>query len=389
MTRFRRNLCSVGAMAVLLGAIVGCASEPEPVVVERVSLTGKMIVVKRQKPTQYVMTSDNKFRAHGEFQVCSGQCRAEEKVGDDVYCLIHSGKDDYWLRADDVIDFELAKNWFDGQLNDSPRSYDPFIIRAQVAMETGHPERAISDLNEAAKIKSNTPQPLFLRAKCYEMLGDFAKAQQDYERILKIETGNLKAFLGRARCLLELDQTDRALMDLDRALKVDPRNSACYVMRAQIWSKRGEHTAAQIDFQRAIESDAHAIDVYVARGQYWLSQKNFDFALADFLQALKDDSEQTTAMSHSAILLASGPNTKYRDVKKAGLLAAKACELTGRKDPLALDALATATAAAGQFDDAMRHLKAALDDPIYAKANSDTAKKKLALFKNKMPYTMD
>jgi tetratricopeptide (TPR) repeat protein len=389
MAFVRRLAWSFGAASLFL-APVGCgSSEPEVVAVERVPLTGKMVVVKRAKPKQYVATTDGKMRAHGEFKATTGSVKAEDTVDNELYCLVHSGKDDFWIKADDLVGFEESKKYFEEMLAESPRSYDAYTIRAQVAMETGHPERAVADLTEAVKVKSNATAPFFLRAASYEMLGDHAKAQLDYEKALKLEPSNMQAFLGKARCLAELGHSERALVDLDAALKFNPKSVACYVQRAQIWAGRGEHPAAQLDFDRAIEADPHSVDVFVARGQYWLTRKMFDKALADFLTALKGDGERIAALSHAATLLAAGPNVKLRDAKKAGDLAAKAVELTGRKDPAALDALAVTQAAAGQFDEAIKNQKAALEDPVYVKHHGELAKKKLALYGSKLPYTVE
>ncbi len=60
------------------------------------------------------------------------------------------------------------------------------------------------------------------------------------------------------------------------------------------------------------------------------------------------------AYSGYAWLLATCPDAKYRDGKKALALARKACELTGWKSASSLDSFAAACTEAGDFESALK-----------------------------------
>ena len=71
--------------------------------------------------------------------------------------------------------------------------------------------------------------------------------------------------------------------------------------------------------------------------------------------------EHSKTLNSAAWWLATDPDPKIRDPKKALELAQKACDLSGGKNALALDTLAVAFAANGDFDSALRWLTLAIE----------------------------
>ena len=93
------------------------------------------------------------------------------------------------------------------------------------------------------------------------------------------------------------------------------------------------------------------------------------------------------ACSSVAWLLATSWDDSIRDGKKAIELATKACELTEWKNPDFLDTLAAAYAEAGQFDDAVKWQKKALEHPeAFDAAEFEQAKQRLKLYEARQPY---
>jgi tetratricopeptide (TPR) repeat protein len=369
---------------------LGCMGSTEPVVeVEKTSWVGKHIVAKRLKTKKYLFTADGQIRPAGELSSYTGIVKAEDKKNDTEYVLVRMDRDEFWVDLEDVCLLDEANAYFDAVLNDSPRAYEPRVLRAAVNIESGRPEKAFEDLNEAHRVKPNVHFPLTMRAKAYEMMGDFTKAYADYDKVLKFDTNNLAVFLGRARVMHAMGKTDFSLIDLDAAIKCDPNCIPAYLARAEIWELRKEDQAAQQDFDQAAAKAPTNPDVPTARGQYWLRKKNYAKAIADFDSALKMEPEHVKALVGKALVLAAGSDLQWHDAAKAVELSNKACELTGWKDAAAIDALGVAHAANGNFAEAGKFVKQALDDPRYSKIHGEQAKKRLALFQHNLPYTME
>jgi nucleotide-binding universal stress UspA family protein len=87
-----------------------------------------------------------------------------------------------------------------------------------------------------------------------------------------------------------------------------------------------------------------------------------------------------------AWLLATCPDGRVRDGKKAIEYARRACELQGWKDPNGLETLAAAYAEDGQFGEAIRWQRKALASPDYAAAQGEGARRKLELYAQGKPY---
>src|SRR5262249_23655202 len=95
------------------------------------------------------------------------------------------------------------------------------------------------------------------------------------------------------------------------------------------------------------------------------------------------------AYSNLAWVLATCPEEKVRDGKKALDYATTACELTSWKASYMLATLSVAYAELGQFDEAIRWQKRALESPSYEKAEGDQPRRRLRLFEGRIPYRED
>jgi tetratricopeptide (TPR) repeat protein len=104
-------------------------------------------------------------------------------------------------------------------------------------------------------------------------------------------------------------------------------------------------------------------------------------------EAVKAGPQPAGACSSLAWLLATCWEDSIRDGKKAIGLATKACELSEWKNPDFLDTLAAAYAEAGQFDDAVKWQKKALEHPeAFDAAEFEQAKQRLKLYEARKPY---
>jgi tetratricopeptide (TPR) repeat protein len=90
------------------------------------------------------------------------------------------------------------------------------------------------------------------------------------------------------------------------------------------------------------------------RGLARAEKKEFDQALADYDQAIRLNPQFDDAYLSRAWLLATCPDSRYRDPSKAVELATKACELTGWHGARDLGALAAVYAETGNVPAAVK-----------------------------------
>jgi tetratricopeptide (TPR) repeat protein len=84
--------------------------------------------------------------------------------------------------------------------------------------------------------------------------------------------------------------------------------------------------------------------------------------------------------------LATAPEKKLRDGKRALQEAKKAVDMIQYRDGRFLDTLAAAYAEVGDFDKAVAAQQKAIDCPAFMKDDGDGARKRLNLYREKKPF---
>ncbi|MBX9628152.1 MAG: hypothetical protein K2X82_30420 [Gemmataceae bacterium] len=98
------------------------------------------------------------------------------------------------------------------------------------------------------------------------------------------------------------------------------------------------------------------------------------------------DPKYASAIKNRAWIRATSKVDRCRNGEVAVEEATKACELTGWKNPGYIDTLSCAYAEVGDFDQAIRWQKKALEDPSYQREEGENARAKLALYGKKRPF---
>jgi tetratricopeptide (TPR) repeat protein len=98
--------------------------------------------------------------------------------------------------------------------------------------------------------------------------------------------------------------------------------------------------------------------------------------------------QPTDAATHNRLawLLATTPDARARDARKAIAHATRACELGEYKDGNHIDTLAAALAAAGEFEKAVAEQKRALAMPAFERKYGPAARFRLALYEQGQAY---
>ena len=214
--------------------------------------------------------------------------------------------------------------------------------------------------------------------------GDVEKAIADFSQAVKFDPKHLNAYFARGIAFQAKGEWEKAISDFDQIIEFDPKNVNAFSARGVAWQHLGDLVKAIADCDEAIRLDPKHVTSYRTRGISWHQQGKYDKACADLNEAIRIDPKDFGSCCELAWLLATCPDEKYRDGKRAIELATSACEVAGWKNPYGVCALAAAYAENGDFANAVKWQEE------FQRLGSEEVKKKwgflLDLYKSGKPF---
>ncbi|MBO0698381.1 MAG: tetratricopeptide repeat protein, partial [Zavarzinella sp.] len=195
-----------------------------------------------------------------------------------------------------------------------------------------------------------------------------------FTKMLDQEPDNDQWFAFRGWARFRQGKTDEALKDYAEAIRLSPRAASWYGNRGLIYVETKKLDEAIADFTTAIDLTGNEIG-YRHRGMAYSRKKDFAKAAEDYAKAVELNPDSALNQNQLAWTLATVPDAKVRDGKRALEAAKKACELTDHKNGGYLDTLAAAYAELGEFDKAVQWQEKALQVGDIPVKDQDGARK--------------
>jgi Tfp pilus assembly protein PilF len=190
--------------------------------------------------------------------------------------------------------------------------------------------------------------------------GRVENAVEHFRQSLSMKPSDASAHYNLATALTMAGSVDEALRSYQKALELRPDYALAHNNLGAILFQRGDLDQAGIHLREAVRLDPKNADALDNLGR--LNQRLGDprSARERFEQALALRPDWPLAMVDLAWMLAASPEPGATNPKRALGLAQQAVNLTARRDIVALDALAGALAATGDFDRAVAVVDEAL-----------------------------
>jgi tetratricopeptide (TPR) repeat protein len=262
-----------------------------------------------------------------------------------------------------------------------------YANRGHVYSDKREYDKAIADYNVAIRLDPKRASAYIARGQAYSNKHEYDKAIADCNEAIRLEPKYAWAYCNRGNTHRDRQQYEKAIADYEQAIRLDPRLAAAYVGRGNVYIDRQQYDKAIASYNEAIRIDPKFVLAYKNRGNAFRARQQYDAAVANYNEAIRLDSKIPEPHNAHAWLLATCPDAKYRDGKKAVESATRACELSGWKSAAILDTLAAACAETGDFDAAVKWQQKALnlvatpDDPLRKDLEAH-----LRLFQAKKPY---
>ena len=224
------------------------------------------------------------------------------------------------------------------------------------ALERGNSILAIELFTRAIKSGQLSSGELeasyYNRGYAWDEKSEYGKAIADYTKAIELNPKFTEAYYNRGNAWESKGQFDKALADYTHAIKLNPKHVNAYYKRGILEKRKKQYDKAISDYTSAIRLNPRFAYAYNNRGNAWDDKGRYDKAIADYTKAIELNPKDAKAYSNLAWVLATCPDERHRDGKRAIKLAEKA---SGIKEAAhILDTLAAAYAEAQRFQDAIK-----------------------------------
>ncbi len=194
-------------------------------------------------------------------------------------------------------------------------------------------------------------------ASIHNMLGVALKSQgrtdealRHLHRAVELNPNYAEPYYNLGNTMKAQGKLDQAIACYQQALQLRPDFAQAHYNLANALFSQGKLDEAISHYQQALQINPHSIETHNNLANILAAQGKLDEAISHFRQALKIEPDCLASLNNLAWILATHPDPKMRDGAQAVALAEHATKLTKYHDPAALQILAAAYAAAGQFN---------------------------------------
>jgi tetratricopeptide (TPR) repeat protein len=218
------------------------------------------------------------------------------------------------------------------------------------------------------------------------MKGETDRGLQDFDDVIRLKPNDALAYVLRADALQLTKQWNAAIEAATTAIQFDPGLAIAYRVRGRAYIGKKEYGKAARDFSEVDRLDPnHAQNVY-DRAELFNAKGDYKSALTELREMVRRFPRSAFARNALAWCLATCPDAAYRNGPEAVEHAQSACNLSQWKDAEVIDTLAAAYAEAGDFDQAIKYAKQAVNLLSPSDTHEKEIKERLALFQGKDAY---
>ncbi|MGH7993642.1 MAG: tetratricopeptide repeat protein, partial [Limisphaerales bacterium] len=218
--------------------------------------------------------------------------------------------------------------------------------------------------------------------------GRITEAIEHYQKAIELDPDNAKIYDNFGKLLVTQGRTPEGVEQFQKALEVAPDDADAHNELADAFFAQGRWDEASEHYQQALKQMPDSVHAHYQLGLALQCRGKSAAAIAQFQKVLELDPLHVTAQNNLAWILATCPEVSLRNGPKAVELAQQAARLSAGTSPQILDTLAAAYAEAGQFPEAARTARQALDLSVAQnnKPLAEVIQNQLKLFESHAAY---
>src|ERR1041385_8310371 len=263
----------------------------------------------------------------------------------------------------------------------------PLYCRGMIFLQRKEPEKAIADFSEAIRASPNYLAGYIQRGIAYKANNDWDSALANFEAAISIDPNSSRAYVQRAYVYRHKGQTDKEISNFTEAIRINPKDKFLLEYRAKAYDRKGDVDRAIADFTALINlTQSRTRSPYEYRAREYARKGDYANALADFKQARQIEGDVGSGGKSLPWLLATCPESSFRNGKEAIAEALKDCESTHWISFNCIDTLAAAYAEDKDFEQPIAFEQQALQKDGCSAELRTEMEKRLGLYKKHQPY---
>lgn len=195
----------------------------------------------------------------------------------------------------------------------------------------------------------------------YQQRGQLDKAEQQYRRVISIDPNHAAAHNNLGALYERKNDLDAAVEQYRAAIGINPDYAKAYHNLGVAYRRKKDMPEAIANFRKAIEIDGGFAAAHNDLGAALMQTGDVVEAVFHFRQALSIQPGLARTANALAWILATDPDTKIRDGEEALRWALRCAAGTEYREPVVLNTLAACYAKLGDFTNAVKWQRKALE----------------------------
>jgi Flp pilus assembly protein TadD len=232
---------------------------------------------------------------------------------------------------------------------------------ALLYLAANNPEPAVRHFEESERLRPESVAANNNLGTALEAAGRLDEAAHHYRRAIELKPDYIIARNNLARILTAQNRLEDATDQYRAVVRLSPDSSAAQNNFGNILLARGYDAEALAPLDRALQLNANSPEAHFNLARLLVRRGDDRNAVVHFRRALALRQDWPSCLASLAWILGTHTGRAAQDRREAVQLATRAVTLSDRQDSFALDALAAAYAATGQFDEAVATAQAAVE----------------------------
>lgn len=272
--------------------------------------------------------------------------------------------------------------------NSEPDDFNGQRKLAAALLDAGQLTDALPTLRRAVDLRPNDAAAHYNLGYDLLQLRDFDEAQDQFRHVLRLEADDTAAQSGLGLALWAGGKHEESIQSFRAAVRRRPTSAEAYYNLGAVLERDGRLDEAMGQYAKAVELNPSYLDANFSLGLIYARRGDQALAVDRFRHVLQLKADSIPAQTQLAWLLATSADRSIRAPDTAVTLAAQVVARTSGRDATALDVLAAALAATGQFDRAVEIAERTLT-ALGSEADPGTvaaAQARLALYRQRKMY---